>query len=42
MLEPRNKEDKAIILEFKVRDKEDEGSLEDTVMVALKQIEEKV
>lgn len=41
MLEPRNKEDKAIILEFKVHDSEDESTLKDTVVVALAQIEEK-
>jgi len=42
MLEPRNpKEDDAIILEFKVHDPEDEGTLKDTVQAALAQIEEK-
>ncbi len=41
MLEPRHREDDAFILEFKVRDPEDERSLEDTVDAALKQIEEK-
>ena len=41
MLEPRNKEDRAIILEFKVRDTDDEKSLKDTVQMALAQIEEK-
>lgn len=41
MLEPRNKEDKAIILEFKVHDSEDESTLKDTVVAALAQIEEK-
>lgn len=41
MLKPRNKEDNAIILEFKVYDPDDEGSLGDTVKAALKQIEDK-
>lgn len=41
MLEPRNKEDRAIILEFKVHDSEEEESLKDTVAKALVQIEEK-
>ena len=41
MLEPRKKEDNAYILEFKVRDAEDEQTLKDTVASALKQIEEK-
>ena len=41
MLEPKKKEDNAYILEFKVRDSEDEHTLEDTVASALKQIEEK-
>lgn len=42
MLEPRNpKEDDAILLEFKVRDSEDETALKDTVQAAFKQIEEK-
>ena len=42
MLEPRNpKEDDAILLEFKVRDSEDETALKDTVQAALKQIEER-
>ena len=40
MLEPRNKTDDAMILEFKVQDS-DEKSLEDTVKAALKQIDEK-
>lgn len=40
MLEPRNKIDDAMILEFKVQDS-DEKSLEDTVKAALKQIDEK-
>lgn len=41
MLEPKNKSDDAIIIEFKVHDKTDENSLEDTVAAALAQIEEK-
>ncbi len=41
VLEPLNKEDAAIILEFKVHDPEDEKTLEDTVKAALAQIEEK-
>ena len=42
MLEPKNAEkDDAIILEFKVRDSEDEETLKDTVQGALRQIEEK-
>ena len=41
MLEPKNSEDDAIILEFKVHDSEDEDSLKDTVQSALHQIEEK-
>ena len=41
MLEPKNKEDIAIILEFKIYDGDDEESLKDTVKVALAQIEEK-
>ena len=41
MLEPRNPEDKAFVLEFKVHDSEEEGSLKDTVQAALAQIEEK-
>lgn len=40
MLEPRNKKDNAMILEFKVQDS-DEKSLEDTVKAALEQIEAK-
>ena len=39
MLEPRKKDDNAIILEFKVRDPEEEESLKDTAREALKQIE---
>ena len=41
MLEPKNSEDDAIILEFKVHDSDDEDSLKDTVQSALRQIEEK-
>ncbi len=41
MLEPKDKEKPAIIIEFKVQDEEDEESLADTVQAALKQIEEK-
>ena len=41
MLEPLKEEDYAYILEFKVRDPEDEKNLQDTVDAALKQIEEK-
>ena len=41
MLEPKNKDDYAYILEFKTYDKEDEEGLKDTVQAALAQIEEK-
>ena len=41
MLEPKKNEDDAIILEFKVRDSEEEAGLSDTVAAALAQIEEK-
>ena len=41
MLEPKRKEDDAIIMEFKVHDREEEHTLEDTVAAALQQIEEK-
>ena len=42
MLEPRNSnQDDAILLEFKVHDKEDEETLKDTVQAALAQIEER-
>ena len=41
MLEPKNKEDNAYIIEFKVHDADDEGTLQDTVAAALTQIEEK-
>lgn len=40
MLEPKNKEDDAVILEFKIQDTE-EKSLDDTVRAALDQINEK-
>ncbi len=39
MLKPRNKEDDAVILEFKVFDPDDEKDLHDTVKAALNQIE---
>lgn len=39
MLEPRQKNEDAMILEFKVQDKEDEKELADTVQAALAQIE---
>lgn len=41
MLEPKNAEDDAIILEFKVHDEEDECDLNATVEAAHKQIEER-
>ncbi len=41
MLEPRKKEDDAILVEFKVQDTEEEKELSDTVQAALRQIEEK-
>ena len=41
MLVPHDKHERAVILEFKVFDKEEEGSLKDTVAAALRQIEEK-
>ena len=41
MLEPLQDSDPAIVLEFKVRDPEDEATLADTVSAALRQIEEK-
>ena len=41
MLEPREKNGKAFIMEFKVHDSEDEENLKETVQAALKQIEEK-
>lgn len=41
MLEPKNSQDDAILLEFKVYDQSEEKTLEDTVKAALAQIEEK-
>lgn len=41
MLEPKKENDYAYILEFKVRDPEDESCLQETVDAALKKIEEK-
>ena len=41
MLEPKNVKDGAILMEFKVRDGEDEAELADTVQAALKQIEDR-
>lgn len=41
VLEPTEKKDDAIIIEFKVKNPENEHSLEDTVKTALQQIEEK-
>ena len=41
MLEPRKKEDAAIIMEFKVYDAEEEKTLQDTVQAALRQIQDK-
>ena len=42
VMEPKDINDVAVIMEFKVHDKEDgEGSLEDTAANALQQIEEK-
>lgn len=41
ILEPKNKTDDAIILEFKVQDCDDERSLSDTVKAALDQIDSK-
>ena len=41
VIEPKNKEEDAIILEFKVFNSRKEKSLEDTVQSALIQIEEK-
>lgn len=39
MLEPREKKDDAILIEFKVQDTDDEKELSDTVKAALEQIE---
>lgn len=41
MLEPKDKGDDGILLEFKVRDPEDEAGLEETAEAALAQIREK-
>ena len=41
MLEPKNQEDAAFVLEFKVHDSEEEKNLQDTVQAALAQIEKK-
>ena len=41
MMEPFDKKEKAFIFEFKVLDKDDEATLEDTVASALAQIEER-
>lgn len=41
MLVPRFKKDEAIVMEFKVHDPEEEGSLQDTIKAALQQIQEK-
>lgn len=41
MLEPRNKEGKAIIMEFKVYNPDRDKSMEAAVQTALKQIEDK-
>lgn len=41
LLEPKEKKEDAIILEFKVQDTEEEKELSDTVQAALKQIENK-
>ena len=41
MLEPGNKADDAMILEFKVQDQKDESDLSDTVKAALQQIDQK-
>ena len=40
IMEPKNRTDNAIIIEFKVKDSGEEKSLEDTADAALKQIEE--
>lgn len=39
MLEPKNEADPAVIMEFKIRESQEESSLEDTADAALKQIE---
>ena len=40
-LEPKNQRDNAYLLEFKVRDEDDEKDLTETVLAAVRQIEEK-
>ncbi len=40
MLEPKNTQDDAMLLEFKVQDEDEEKELSDTVQAALKQIED--
>ena len=40
VMEPKNRTDNAVIMEFKVRDSSEEKSLADTAEEALKQIEE--
>ncbi len=41
VMEPRNKDDFAYVLEFKVKEQDSEKTLEDTVKNALDQIEDK-
>ena len=41
MMEPKEKKDDAVIMEFKVRDPKEERTLEDTAAEALAQIERK-
>ena len=41
MLVPEEKNDNAIVMEFKVHEPDEETSLQDTVQSALKQIQEK-
>ena len=41
MMKPKQKEDPAILIEFKVQDPEEEKELKDTVQAALRQIEDK-
>ena len=41
VLVPKNRDDSAIIIEFKVRESHEEGTLEETVKMALSQIREK-
>lgn len=40
MLEPKRLEDDAIIIEFKVQDRDEEKELQDTVKAALQQIDD--